>query len=130
MAFYSFGNFKNIFWDSFYNKCASFFSKWYRMYLSKRTLIKLTYSWRDKFFVLWTMNRQAKIFLRNAYWIMKITWKHHTGSWGKIFQEKPYKVKMGRNFFVKRKKKFIEILDLHHIYYVANCLVNLFLRLL
>ena len=33
-------------------------------YLSKRHLIKHTCSWRDKLIVLWTLNRQAKIFLR------------------------------------------------------------------
>ena len=33
-------------------------------YLSKRSLIKHPCSWRAKLFVLWTLNRQAKIFLR------------------------------------------------------------------
>ena len=55
-------------------------------------------------FVLWTLNRRVKIFLRTAYWIMKISWKHHTGGWGKNISKRPYKVKMGRSFFTKRKK--------------------------
>ena len=33
-------------------------------YLSKRSLIKYICSWRDKVIVLWTLNRQLKIFLR------------------------------------------------------------------
>ena len=33
-------------------------------YLPKRSHIKHTWSWRDNLIVLWTLNRQAKIFLR------------------------------------------------------------------
>ena len=33
-------------------------------YLSKRSLIKYICSWNDKLIILWTMNREAKIFLR------------------------------------------------------------------
>ena len=40
-----------------------YFSRWWEKYLSKRSLIKHTCSWRDKLIVLWTLNRQAKIFL-------------------------------------------------------------------
>ena len=36
---------------------------WWEKYLSKRSLIKHTCSWRDKLIVLWTLNGQAKIFL-------------------------------------------------------------------
>ena len=36
---------------------------WWEKYLSKRSLIKHTYSWRDKPIVLWKLNRQAKRFL-------------------------------------------------------------------
>ena len=104
MAFYSFGSFEKSFWVS-YNKCAGFFSKWCGKYLPKRSLIKRTCSWRDKFFVLWTLNNQAKKFLRTAYWIIRSV-ENITPEVGvKIFQEKPYKGKMGRNLFVKRKKK-------------------------
>ena len=73
-------------------------------YLSKHSPIKGTCSWRDKHFVIWTLKRRAKIFLRTAYWTMKISWKHPTGGWGKIFEKNPYKVKIRWNFFVKRKK--------------------------
>ena len=65
-AFYSFGNFKKIFWVSFYDKFAGFFRKWWGKYLSKQCLIKRNCSWRDKLFVLWALNRRAKIFLRTA----------------------------------------------------------------
>ena len=37
---------------------------WWEKYLSKRSQIKHTCSWRDKLIALWTLNRQAKIFLR------------------------------------------------------------------
>ena len=103
-AFYFFGKFQKIFWVSFYSKFAGFFSKWWKKYLSKRSLIKHVCLWHDKLIVLWTLNRQAKIFLRIAYWIMKISWKHHTGGWGKNISKKPCKVKRGRNVFIKRKK--------------------------
>ena len=43
------------FWVSFYNKFAGF-SKWWGKYLSKRSLIKRTWSWRVNFL--------AKLFLR------------------------------------------------------------------
>ena len=36
----------------------------HQKYLSKRSLIKHTCSWRDKLIALWTLNRQVKIFLR------------------------------------------------------------------
>ena len=74
-------------------------------YLSKRSLIKRTRSWHHTLFVLWTLNRQAKIFLCTAYWIMKIGGKHHTGDWGKNISKKNITRSnlMGRNFFVKRK---------------------------
>ena len=45
-AFYSFDDFKKVFWVSFYSKFAGFFSKWWKKYLSKRSLIKRTCSWR------------------------------------------------------------------------------------
>ena len=38
--------------------------QWWEEYLSKRSLIKQSCSWCDKLIVLWTLNRQAKIFLR------------------------------------------------------------------
>ena len=38
-------------------------ARWWEKYLWKRSLIKHTCSWRDKRVVLWTLNRQAKIFL-------------------------------------------------------------------
>ena len=41
-----------------------YFARWWEKYLSKRSLIKHTCSWRDKLIVLWTLNRRAKIFLR------------------------------------------------------------------
>ena len=44
-----------------------------KKYLSKRSLIKHTCSWRDRLIVLWTLNRQAKIFLR----ILNISLSHH-----------------------------------------------------
>ena len=38
-------------------------ARWWKKYLSKRSLITHTCSWHDKLVVLWTLNRQAKIFL-------------------------------------------------------------------
>ena len=38
--------------------------RWWEKYLSKRSVIRHTCSWRDKLIVLWIMNRQTKIFLR------------------------------------------------------------------
>ena len=51
--------------------------------ISKCSLIKRTCLWLNKLLVLWTLNRGVKIFLRTAYWIMNISWKHYTGGWGK-----------------------------------------------
>ena len=39
-------------------------AQWWEKYLSKSSLIKHTSSWYDKLIVLWTLNRQAKNFLR------------------------------------------------------------------
>ena len=39
-------------------------ARWKEMYLSIRFEIKHTRSWRDKLTVLWTLNRQVKLFLR------------------------------------------------------------------
>ena len=41
-------------------------------YFSKRSLIKHTCSWRDKFIVLWTLNRQAKIFLHITFILSEV----------------------------------------------------------
>ena len=41
-----------------------YIARWWEKYLSKRSLLKYTCSWRDKVIVLWILNRQAKIFLR------------------------------------------------------------------
>ena len=41
-----------------------FFSRWWEKYPSKCSLIKHTCSWCDKTIALWTLKRQAKIFLR------------------------------------------------------------------
>ena len=125
-AFYFCGKFQKIFWVSFYSKFAGFFSKWWKKYLSKRSLIKHVCLWHDKLIVLWTLNRQAKIFLRIAYWIMKISWKHHTGGWGKNISKKPLQGQERKERFHKTKKVFRKIYNLHHIYYLGNCLVNLF----
>ena len=35
---------------------------WWEKHLSKRSLIKHTWSWRDTLIILWTLNRQAKMF--------------------------------------------------------------------
>ena len=51
-------------------------ARWWDKYLSKRSLIKHTCSWRDRLIVLWTLNRQAKIFLRNVYYCLVVSlWK-------------------------------------------------------
>ena len=39
-------------------------AQWWEKYLQKRSLIKHTCSWCDKLNILWTLKRQAKIFLR------------------------------------------------------------------
>ena len=41
-------------------------ARWWEKYLLKRSLIKHTCWWRDKLTVLWTLNKQAKIFLRRV----------------------------------------------------------------
>ena len=52
-------------------------ARWWEKYLSKRSLIKYTCSWRDKLIVLWTLNRQAKIFLHYfTYWKLQIYCSH------------------------------------------------------
>ena len=43
--------------------CHLWHNHWWEKYFSKRCLIKHTCSWRDKLVLLWTLNRQAKIFL-------------------------------------------------------------------
>ena len=107
-AFYSFDDFKKVFWASFYSKFAGFFSKWWKNYLSKRSLIKRTCSWREVI-VLWTLNRQAKIFLRTAYWIIKICWTHHTGGWGENTSKKLLQGQDGKKLFRRTKKVLIKI---------------------
>ena len=72
-------------------------------------LTKYTCSWRNKLIVLWTLNRQAKIFLHTANWIMKINWKHHTGGWGKDISKKSLQGQGGKELFRKTKKVFIKI---------------------
>ena len=127
MVFYSFSNVNKIFWASFYNKCAGFFSKWWGKYLSTRSQIKRTCSWCEKLFVLWTLNRQAKTFLSTVYGIMKISWKHHTGGWGKNISRKNLQDQDGKELFCKTKKKIYRNIKSPCL---ANCLVNLFLQLL
>ena len=51
---------------------------WWEKYLSKRSLIKHTCSWRDKLIVLWTLNREAKIFLRKVIQAQENFW---VGAW-------------------------------------------------
>ena len=41
-----------------------YIARWWEKYLSKRGIIKHTCSRRNKLIVLWTLNRQMKIFLR------------------------------------------------------------------
>ena len=48
-------------------------ARWWEKYLSKRNFIKHTCSWRDKLIVLWTLNRQAKIFLRMVLYIVLLS---------------------------------------------------------
>ena len=45
-------------------------ARWWEKYLSKRSLIKHTCSWRDKLIALWTLNRLAKMLLRIAFFII------------------------------------------------------------
>ena len=40
--------------------------RWWDKYLSKRSLIKHTCSWYDKPIILWTLNRQVKIFFADV----------------------------------------------------------------
>ena len=49
-------------------------AQWWEKYLSKRSLIKHTCSWRDKVIVLWTLNRWAKIFLCMLFQFLKNLW--------------------------------------------------------
>ena len=91
-----------LFWVSFYSKFVGFFGKWWRKYLSKRSLIKGTYSWRDKFIVLWTLKDKRKPFYELQ--IMKISWTHHTGGWGENMFKKP--LQDGKELFRKTKKSF------------------------
>ena len=39
-------------------------ARWWEMYLSKRSLLKHTCSWRHRSIILWTLIRRVKIFLR------------------------------------------------------------------
>ena len=47
-----------------------YFSRYREKYLSKRSLLKHTCSWRDKLIVLWILNRQEKIFLCTPFWYL------------------------------------------------------------
>ena len=47
-------------------------ARWWEKYLSKRSLLKHTFSLRDKLIVLWILNRQAKMFLRISN---KVIWR-------------------------------------------------------
>ena len=49
-------------------------ARWWEKYLSKRSLIKHTCSWRDKLIALRTLKRQAKIFLRISKMEMLDVW--------------------------------------------------------
>ena len=54
-----------------------YIAQWWEKYLQKRSLIKHTCSWRDKLIILWTLKRQAKIFLRISLILLlaKKIWK-------------------------------------------------------
>ena len=56
------------YWPCFDRYFSHHWAQWWKKYLSKRSLIKHTCSWRDKLIVLWTLNRQAKTFLLIQYW--------------------------------------------------------------
>ena len=43
---------------------------WWKKYLSTRILIKHTFWWQDKLIVFWTLNRQAKIYLRKSQYCL------------------------------------------------------------
>ena len=45
-------------------------TRWWKKYLSKRILIKHTCWWQDKLIVFWTLNRQAKIYLRKSQYCL------------------------------------------------------------
>ena len=47
-----------------------YFSHYREKYLSKRSPLKNTCSWRDKLIVLWILNRQEKIFLHTSFWYL------------------------------------------------------------
>ena len=57
-----------------------YFARWWEKYLSKDSLIKHTCSWHDKLIVLWTLNRQAKIFLHIIF-LSKIKFTTYFGRW-------------------------------------------------
>ena len=48
----------------------TYFSHYREKYLSKRSPLKNTCSWRDKLIVLWILNRQEKIFLHTSFWYL------------------------------------------------------------
>ena len=80
-------------------------AQWWEKYLSKRSLIKHTRSWHDKLIVLWTLNRQTKVFLR-----MKMLIKHFFYDFFSIYKKRQLdtvrKIKKG---FEKRLVKGIKI---------------------
>ena len=47
-------------------------TQWWEKHLSKRSLLKHTYSRRDKLIILWTLNRQTKIFLPTPITIYQV----------------------------------------------------------
>ena len=58
---------------------------------------------------------------------MKISWKHHTGGWAKYISKKALQGQDQKELFIKTKKYFIKMQNIHHIYYFANRLVNFFI---
>ena len=81
-----------------------------------RRLLKSSYSFgnlKKKFWVSF-YSKFACFFSKAAYWLMKISWKHHRG-WGKN---------------EKSSHENIQSPSHYHIYYLANCLGNLFPGLL
>ena len=56
--------------------------QYWKKHLSKHSLIKHTFSWRDKLITLWILNRQAKIFLRRLLIASKYSYKN---SWISIY---------------------------------------------
>ena len=92
-----------------------YIARWWEKYLSKRGIIKHTCSRRNKLIVLWTLNRQMKIFLRirvnNAF--NNLLWK----VFNKLFNDIQKFIVFALWFFTYWCLRFLEFLEAQKLWF-------------